>query len=84
MELQDITLLRVLRWLNPIGKIYLKGDDVMKLSDFKYVEYIDFDKYEILYKSEDFDFKERLVCYICKNKQTGKKEYFKSNKNYLI
>ena len=56
----------------------------MELSDFKYVECIDFDKYEILYKSEDFDFKERLVCYICKNKQTGKKEYFKSNKNYLI
>lgn len=56
----------------------------MELSYFKYVECIDFDKYEILCKSENFDFKEMLVCYICKNKQTGKKEYFKSNKNYLI
>lgn len=56
----------------------------MSITNFEYVDCLDTEKYSIISKSKDYDFKEDLICYVCVDKITGEKKYFKTKQDLII
>ena len=54
----------------------------MNINDFEYTDYLDIEKYKVIYK--EYYFKEDIFCYICIDKMTNKKKNFKTKEDLII
>ena len=54
----------------------------MNINDFEYTDYLDIEKYKVIYK--EYYFKEDIFCYICIDKMTNQKKNFKTKEDLII